>query len=97
MIEKNRNVKVETIIKKDGDAFVITRVRPDKTLENKLVLGKENDVETMLGKNIKVCWTNCIFLNKKYYNLASVLLSQSFYSSFFLKWVSLLKIKTVKT
>lgn len=55
MIEKNRNVKVETIIKKDGDAFVVTRVRPDKTLENKLVLGKENDVETMLGKKIKVC------------------------------------------
>jgi len=55
VIEKNRNVKVETIIKKDGDAFVVTRVRPDKTLENKLVLGKENDVETMLGKKIKVC------------------------------------------
>ena len=54
VIEKHRNSKVVTEIKQDGNAFVITRIRPDKTLSNRLVLGQENEVETMLGAKIKV-------------------------------------------
>merc|ERR1739840_34213 len=56
-IEKNRNVVVVTEISQDGDAFVITRIRPDKTLTNRLQLGKECEVETLLGQKMKVTCT----------------------------------------
>ena len=53
-IEKGRNAKVETQISKDGDSFVITRVRPHGTVSNTLTLGKECELDTIKGDKIKV-------------------------------------------
>ena len=50
----SRDVKVVTEIKKDGDGYIITRIRPQKTISNKIVLGKECELDTIKGDKIKV-------------------------------------------
>ena len=50
----SRDVKVITDISKDGDAFTIQRIRPQKTTTNKLVIGQECEFDTIKGDKIKV-------------------------------------------
>merc|ERR1712002_848060 len=52
-IAMSRDVKVVTEIK-DGDSFTITRVRPQKTTSNCLVLGQECEIDTIKGTKVKV-------------------------------------------
>jgi len=56
-IEMSRDVKVVTEIKKDGDGYIITRIRPQKTISNKIVLGKECELDTIKGDKIKCTTT----------------------------------------
>ena len=50
----SREVKVITEICKDGDAFVVKRIRPKKTTSNRLVVGQECEIETIKGDKVKV-------------------------------------------
>ena len=49
-----RDVKVVTDISKDGDAYVVQRIRPTKTTTNRLAVGQECEVETIKGDKVKV-------------------------------------------
>ena len=49
-----RDVKVVTDISKDGDAFVVQRIRPKKTTSNRMVVGQECEIETIKGDKVKV-------------------------------------------
>merc|ERR1739840_51669 len=53
-INMSRDVKVVTDISKDGDAVVIARIRPQKTVTNKLVMGQESELDTIKGDKVKV-------------------------------------------
>ena len=54
----SRNVKVVTEIKKDGDGYIISRIRPQKTISNRIVLGQECELDTIKGDKIKVSFLN---------------------------------------
>merc|ERR1739838_48454 len=52
-INQGRDVKVVTEISKDGDGFVIQRIRPNKTSSNRLVVGQQCEIETMRGDKVQ--------------------------------------------
>jgi len=52
-IAMSRDVKVITEIKKDGDGYVISRIRPQKTVTNKIVIGQETELDTIKGDKVK--------------------------------------------
>merc|ERR1739840_93965 len=56
-INMSRDVKVVTDISKDGDAVVIARIRPQKTVTNKLVMGQESELDTIKGDKVKITAT----------------------------------------
>jgi len=53
-INQGRDVKVVTDISKDGDAFVVQRIRPTKTVVNRIILGQECEIENIKGEKVKV-------------------------------------------
>ena len=54
-INQGRDVKVITEIAKNGNTFVVQRIRPKKTTSNSLTLGQECEIDTIKGDKVKVC------------------------------------------
>merc|ERR1739838_12156 len=53
-INQGRDVKVITEIAKNGNTFVVQRIRPQKTTSNSLTLGQECEIDTIKGDKAKV-------------------------------------------
>merc|ERR1739838_66388 len=53
-INMSRDVKVITDISKDGEAFVVQRIRPKTTSSNRLIIGEECEIDTAKGDKVKV-------------------------------------------
>merc|ERR1712243_142314 len=57
IIKVAKDIKPVTEIKQSGNDFVITSKTPGKSITNSFTIGKEADITTMDGKNIK-CTVN---------------------------------------
>ncbi|KAM3614401.1 uncharacterized protein V6R79_013512 [Siganus canaliculatus] len=53
VIKIAKDIKPVTEIKQNGNDFVVTSKTPGKTVTNSFTVGKEADITTMDGKNIK--------------------------------------------
>uniref|UniRef100_A0A8D2IY53 Fatty acid binding protein 6 n=1 Tax=Varanus komodoensis TaxID=61221 RepID=A0A8D2IY53_VARKO len=60
LIEKGKNAKIITEVIHNGDEFTWSQIYPGgTTTTNKFVIGKESEMETMVGKKFKVNeWMN---------------------------------------
>ena len=78
----SRDVKVVTEIKKDGDGYIISRIRPKKTISNKIVLGQECELDTIKGDKIKVSF-RFTYLNFLIFKLLTLKSRVIYCNSFF--------------
>ena len=53
-IESASKIKVTTIICKDDEGYTISRIRPNSSVTNKIILGSLCELDTVNGDKIKV-------------------------------------------